>query len=356
MSCNETRKQPNIINEIPDIKIESLELDSVYCESIDASYVGSLHWYNDTLFYVDEKFCSVFAFNSDGTLVNRFLNQGSGPNEVATASIVGYCHLKDGGHLFLGPSNDCYIFNQKQEKTNFFVISKQSTKFDISYDSPNCYTLSYPNLLLRNHNDVIYSNVYCEHPQLHMLKSYDRYVENAHFLASIKMNGGLMDKVLGNYPVIYKNENTKQFSLVNFDIDEGGNFYVSFEADSLIYFYNDKFEPLYSFGYEGKDMDKSYSNLRSLRDFRNRHMEEREKYSYYTWIEYIDERKVLFRSYKKQFISDVDGLQIYQNNTLIGDVNVPKGFKVIGYSMPYFYGVVPIDEDNEIIKFYRFKI
>jgi len=34
---------------------------------------------------------------------------------------------------------------------------------------------------------------------------------------------------------------------------------------------------------------------------------------------------------------------------------VPKGLKVIGYIEPYFYSNAMIDEENEIMKIYRFK-
>lgn len=356
VGCNQNTKKENVKNELPEIQIKGLDLDSVYCEFIDASYVGSLQWSNDTLFYIDEKFCAVFAFNTQGEFLQQFLSQGSGPNELATRNIVGYSRLDNGGHFFLGPSNDCYVFNQQMNKTKFFIITKNSSQSEISYDSPYCYTLSYPKLILRNYGDMIYSNVYCEHPKLHMFTSYKKYVDNAHFLASINIKSGEMENLYGNYSLAYKKDNTKQFSLVSYDIDKEGNFYVCLEADSLIHFYNSSFELLYSFGYKGQEMSTEYSNLHTIKDFRHKNLEEREKYSYYTWIEYVDERNLLFRSYKKQNSMGYDGLQIYKNNTLIGDVYVPKNFRVVGYSSPYFYGVVPVDEDKETIKFYKFKL
>lgn len=186
--------------------------------------------------------------------------------------------------------------------------------------------------------------------------SYNEYIEGAHCIASINLLSEVMDSVYGNYPKTYEAENTKQFTLVNYDVDKSGNFYVCFEADSLIYTYDNAFNPLVAFGYDGKEMDKGYATLHSLKNFRMRYMEEREKHSYYTWVEYIDERDLLFRSYRKTQDSPADGLQIYHKRVLVGDISVPKGFKVMGYSAPYFYASVPIDEDNEKITFYKFKL
>lgn len=284
------------------------------------------------------------------------MSQVPGPDELATKNIVGYCPLDNGGHFFIGPSNDCYVFNQYFKKNHFFVLNRSNYGTEPSYDSPFYYTLSYPKLILRNYKDKVYTNVYCEHPQLHMFSSYNEYIEGAHYIASVGLLDGAMDSVYGNYPKTYEAGNTKQFTLVNYDVDKDGNFYVSFEADSLVYMYDNAFNPLVAFGYDGKEMDKDYAVLHSVKDFRMRNMDEREKRSYYTWVEYIDERDLLFRSYRKAQASPADGLQIYHKHVLVGDVNVPKGFKVMGYSAPYFYASVPIDEENEKITFYKFKL
>ena len=41
---------------------------------------------------------------------------------------------------------------------------------------------------------------------------------------------------------------------------------------------------------------------------------------------------------------------------LIADVQVPFGFKVMGYIDPYFYSEFICDEDNENLEIYRFKL
>lgn len=355
--CNEPSvKFPDVRNEKPNIKVDTLMLSAILCEPIDASYVGSLYWANDSLLFLDTKFCALFIFDNNGKFIGQHLSQGPGPDELPTKNLTGYCHLRNGKHYLIGPSNDAYVFGTDFHKENFHLITRGNPVSENRYDDSFFYTLSYPKLIIRDYEDKIYMNVYCEHPDLHMFNSYSKYVSYAHYLAEINSSTGLMDKVFGNYTPPYKKENTKQFTFVNYDIDRLGNFYISLEADSLIYCYDNSFNPLLSFGYEGKYMDKSYMTLSSIREFRKESVSQRETHSYYTWLEYIDEREILFRSYQKDMKQLSDGLQIYEKNTLIGDLNVPKGFKVIGYSDPYFIGAIPVDEDNERITFYKFKL
>ena len=54
-------------------------------------------------------------------------------------------------------------------------------------------------------------------------------------------------------------------------------------------------------------------------------------------VEYVDETGLLFRSYRKGGGSVTDGLQVYRDGVLVGDVDVPLGFRMAGYVDPYYY-------------------
>ena len=231
--CNEPSvKFPDVRNEKPNIKVDTLMLSAILCEPIDASYVGSLYWANDSLLFLDTKFCALFIFDNNGKFIGQHLSQGPGPDELPTKNLTGYCHLRNGKHYLIGPSNDAYVFGTDFHKENFHLITRGNPVSENRYDDSFFYTLSYPKLIIRDYEDKIYMNVYCEHPDLHMFNSYSKYVST-----------GLMDKVFGNYTPPYKKENTKQFTFVNYDIDRLGNFYISLEADSLIYCYDNSFNP-----------------------------------------------------------------------------------------------------------------
>ena len=72
-------------------------------------------------------------------------------------------------------------------------------------------------------------------------------------------------------------------------------------------------------------------------------------------VEYVDETGLLFRSYRKGGGSATDGLQVYRDGVLVGDVDVPLGFRMAGYVAPYYYSYVVPDEEGERLYMFRFK-
>ena len=104
-------------------------------------------------------------------------------------------------------------------------------------------------------------------------------------------------------------------------------------------------------------MNTNYTAIKdfNLKLFRTLYFEDRPKLGWYYHVEFIDELGLLFRSYTKGEHCDYDGLQILENETLIADLSVPKGFKVKGYIKPYVYGEV-ISELSEQLKLYKFEV
>ncbi|MGF1671615.1 MAG: hypothetical protein ACFCU6_14310 [Balneolaceae bacterium] len=77
---------------------------------------------------------------------------------------------------------------------------------------------------------------------------------------------------------------------------------------------------------------------------------------FYTGIHFEPELNMIFRSYSRGNDESYDGLQIYRNETLLADVDVPAGFKVSGYAAPYIYSSIFVNEENEQLYVYRFVI
>ena len=349
-------------NNAKDIQYEALEFDTIRLKNIETSYVGFIKIKTDTIYFVDKKFKWVFVFDKNGIFSNRFLGEGGGPKEINTGEIVGYESLER-GHFFVGPGNDCHIFNQNFEREKEYVMEKANKKQknegikNISADMDFIYTLSYPKLKLKNHKGFIYFNVYSEHPEFNFFKTPEDYFKQSRIIAKMDLETGKIESMLGRYSPVYSNyKNLRQFSLISFDITEKGDFYVCQEADSLIYVYDNNYTSTGAFGYKGKDMDLNYKTITSGAEFKELYKDEREKRGYYDWIEYINEMDLVFRSYKKGGKSKKDGLQIYKNQILIADVNVPKNFRVEGYVAPYFYSHAFIDEEKESIHVLKFKL
>ena len=343
-----------IKNHPKDIFIKTLELEELELESIESSYVGKLFIKDDFIGFIDRKFTWVFLFDKDGRMITRHLGHGGGPNEIPSR-IDGYTVLDDSSNFFVGPVNDCYIFDVQFQNKKSFVINKTNYNNEAKdFEKPWIYTLCYDNLVLKNFSEYLYYNVVLEHPRYNFFISHISFFRNAHIISKLNLVSGEVEKVLGNYPDIYaKDKSLRQISLINFDIDSKGVFYVSYEADSLIYTFDKNFSPIMSFGYKGREMINK-NDVLSIMSFRKNYRRSRSERGYYNGIDYIEETDILFRTYQKG--SDTgSGLQIYKQSILIGDVDVPNGFKILGYIYPYYYASCGIDEDNEKILLYKFK-
>lgn len=145
------------------------------------------------------------------------------------------------------------------------------------------------------------------------------------------------------------------FAQLNFDIADNGDFYVSFEADSLMYRYDHDYNQLACFGFAGRDMDLNYLRWDSYDQPWKERLAERMARGFYNAVEYVDETGLLFRSYRKGGGSATDGLQVYRDGVLVGDVDVPQGFRMAGYVEPYYYSYVVSDEEGERLYMFRFK-
>lgn len=65
---------------------------------------------------------------------------------------------------------------------------------------------------------------------------------------------------------------------------------------------------------------------------------------------------MLFRSYTRLDDEKQDGLQIYQGQTLIADIDVPKNVRILGYSAPCVYATNGLDGIRESFDLYKFKV
>lgn len=360
-SCNvsteKSKEEKGLLKFNDNLKKESiyaLNLESFLLDSIESSYIGNICIVSDTLYFIDERFAWVFRFNKNGKLIDRNLGLGGGPQEIETGLITGYCILPE-GWMFVGAADDCHIFDKAFFRGKRFVIDRGGSR-EISYKNAQNYTKWYGNIIMKYHNANVYYNVYVERPGMSSFDDKEEYYEKVGILLKMDINTGKITDVLGSYPPKYsENKGAILFDGFYYDMDNKGNFYVNYEADSLIYCYDANFIPTQVFGYNGKKMNRDYPFVSNEDYLKSRNII-KEKYAYFTHIKYIEEINILFRSYKRSIDEEFDGLQIYKEQILIGDVDVPKGFKVLGYISPYVYATTGIDEENETIELYKFKL
>lgn len=340
---------------LKNIKIDSIQLDSFYLDPMVASYVGELGISNDSLYFADSKFCWVFLFDRGGHLVERKLGQGRGPNELPTNEICGVGCFEN-FWLFIGSGNDCHIYDRGFNFIQSYRLGKGRRDTILSYDLPAVYTLSYNNLTVREYDQILYMNIYSEAPGLNYIENSKSYFDKSKILFNIDFMTGRVIKLQGGYPPLYSKESEllRLYSNINYDINpDNGDFYISYEADSLIYCYDKDYKIKSAFGVHGINMDMKYPKLTD-EEIISKYYTERPLYAYYKNIKYLPEADLIIRTYNKgeKYLSD--GMQIYEDQVLIGDVDVPKNFTVIGWVKPYIYAYCGIDELNEQIKLYKF--
>lgn len=365
-SCRNTAIEDRYSFNAPTIKRINIEtrwvqLDSLNLDNISMSSVGEISFQNTNIYFIDEKFAFVSKFDTSGKFKGRYIGQGSGPNELPISTITFFSPLPDGGFFFIGPSWDCFRFNSSFKRVDDYSVnwnSKASKKEMGKHPDPadtKVYSFAYGACPMRTDGDNLYLPIISQHPLFNPLS--ESYPGNARILASMYIKNGSVTRIFGRLSPIYsKNKNVSTFSYASFDLLPGNRLAMSYPADSLIYLFDNNFDLLEIFGSSGRNMDLNYHSATSLKDFRNNWHSETENRGYYRSMKFIDVRNLLFRSYQKGGKEISDGLQIYKGDTLVADLDVPKGFSVEGYIAPYFYSNAFINDEKGTIRLYRFKL
>ena len=364
VSCSKDKNMfptPDInIRENRDIAytIDTLLIDPM----INSTFEGSIGVHNNRLYFIDQLFCTIHFSDSTGKISFKSLGLGRGPTETTIGMICTHTFLGNGYLCLQGPSDDVQIFDSEYK----IDISKTYRKFrkpyepgvEIGYDQFEMYSMHDP-LVCRNYKNSVFTNNSAEDPTFNYFQTPDIFVKEFRNITEQRLDKKETGRLMGRgMPNVYRNNSDTHylFSPTFFDIDCEGSLYVAYMADSLIYKYDKDYNPLYSFGFEGRFMDKEYLSIKAIEDIRGKGIEQYKTKGYYTWVEYIGEIDYLLRSYSKGEKELSDGLQIYQSRTLIADIDVPKGFKPIGYIKPYIFSDVIVDEEKMQMYVYRLSI
>lgn len=117
-------------------------------------------------------------------------------------------------------------------------------------------------------------------------------------------------------------------------------------------------KPLYTIGYECKDIDRDYTVSRKI-DNSTLFEKDLQHVGFNTGLRFIPGSDVLCRTYIKSAKNGESGMQIYKGHDLVADVDVPSFFNFLGYSDGYYYGssYIPIENDESTtIAIYRLRI
>lgn len=351
-----------------EISFYDVKLEKVVLDSLNTSFIGDFYVNDSGIYYVDERFCTVNKFKIDGSFIETAVGLGKGPNETMIGRVEGFDNSEK-YNILIGPSRDFHAFDPDWRSIIHRTI-KQSPRDHITVnstpptDDPGLYSLDYINMDVEYFGSKLYFTIGTDHPYCHPFLPI--YYQECPIIVEVDFWSGTWEEMFGRRSPSYKNYNgLGQFSFSRFEIDDKGRFYVSFEIDPRIYVYDREFNPLHSFGMNGHDMDTTYTNLyikgnihdpENLEKVREITESDRSTKGYYKSMKLFDELDLLFRTYSKNESAKVDGLQVYHNEILIGDVQVPESFEVVGYSAPYYYGQISGNGDAELLQLYRFKI
>lgn len=373
-SCNERKNQITSetlyknINKSGEknILLTSLPFDSLIIANIPSSFVGNLRVFEDSIYYVDQKFSRIFIFDKNGDYYGVKLGMGRGPREYPGGQIYDYFKTPKGENLLLGFSNDMYIYDtnwnlqyQKKYKWREIASREELLKNPIPSEQ-GMYSLTHDTSRdkLRLDGDFVYLEIECDHPTFNMINSIN-YYKLGRVIAKLNYKTGEISDIIGRRSLAYKKYTfVGHLSYATYDNANDSQFYLGFQTDSLLYLCSNEFIPIKAFGRAGKNMDTKYTEFSEydIKKARQVYANDTENCGYYDRIEFIQERNLLFRSYTRGKQNIFDGLQIYHNNILIGDVDVPKGFRVEGYIAPYFISNAFTASNYESMKFYLFEL
>ena len=336
-----------------------MKLDTILLDNVPTSFVIESSIHLGKICLLDKLFCTLYQFNNEGQLQKRYLGQGRAKNETTIGRIA--THTFMGDNLFLlDNSGGYYLYDSTFYFKDYFrLIYNRHWEHNEIYENPTAYTQRYNDIVCRGFQEKVFFNVHLAHQQYNFVTTTKEHLEKNANIQEINLEKKDFGRLLAiGYPESYKYDSDKKavFSSVIFDIDRQGDFYLTYEADSLIYVYDKDFQMKQCYGFSGRSMNLNYIKTNTPQEVGQHYRKERNTKGFYNWLEYIDETNMLFRSYQKGIDCVSDGLQIYKNGVLIGDLDVPKGLKVMGFIEPYYYSYVKTDEDKEKLYLYKFKL
>jgi hypothetical protein len=371
ISCKKADSYDSYFKTKIDAKISNekcnFKLDSIQLGHVSSSYTGDLCYLNDQILFIDYRFCWAYIFDYNGKLIDKKLGQGKNVDEIDISHITRFDNLENGNFIFYGHANDAHVFDKNWKKLKESHINWNGS-VDYGYgrdiknpepDEPTIYSMDFVNPKIKHFKNKSYVPIYSEHSDFNGFTN-DEYYLNGRIIAEINFDSLYnieVTRLLGRRtPELLKNKYLPHHSSFDFDVDSKGNFYVAHEIDSAIYVYDQDFKLKRGFGVAGSNMDTKYNTLDTfdVNKYRQLLFIDRPNKGYYKAIKKIEEQHIIFRTYSRK--NNKDGLQIYKNEMLTADLEVPKNFEVRHYKDGYYYSNAFIDEENEIIKIYKFKL
>ncbi|MFY0631701.1 MAG: hypothetical protein JXR05_15155 [Flavobacteriaceae bacterium] len=345
-------------------QIIGLQIDTIYIDSaVETSFIGDFWIANESVYFSDTYFNYIHQFSRNGDVIGKYVGKGNGPNEA-----LGFHYTiptSNDFKLLFGGNSSIYSFNKNWKKTSGYRIN-----WDIQMSIPEilknpdpsitgAYEFDYgiPEIFKTWDENHLAIAITASHPKFNGYFNTPLYYNHSRILALVNIETGKIDRLIGRRSPFYlSKENLPNFDHFNYEVASKEAF-VNFWVDPFVYILDKKTGLATSkFGFPGRDMKANYPITKTYEMAGERVVDDMVNFGYYNYLKYSHNTKLLFRGYTKGEETNTDGLQIYKEYALIGDIDVPKGFKIIGAIGKEFFGSIQNKNTDEgRLKFLKIK-
>ncbi|GAB2624006.1 hypothetical protein [Belliella aquatica] len=347
---------------ISTINLELLEFE--YDEPVG---IGLTLLHNENFYFIDRLSTQILEFDFEGNFKRKPITKGEGPSEIQRFHTVYFG--KDQFYFISGYTVS--VFNKDFNLVRRFELDFEhgSTLHEIEHnptpDNPAVYELKYWGNQVFENNGFFYVKIESSNPKFNGYDHREYYLYGGTY-GEFDLKTGKATRVLGKRPPVYLNySHITYLDLYYHDVHEK-EIYLSFEPDSLIYITDMEFNVKEAFGVKGIGMHQDYIETKHHEEASNLvfRMNKIQK-GYYKYVKHFHEDGITFRTYTLGIPNDTvlehgtnpQRMQIYKDKALVGDVEVPTSFAIIGKIGDYYYadgsGGNP---NNEEIIVYKFKL
>jgi hypothetical protein len=294
-------------------------------------------------------------------LISSHFGLGQGPNDLLRFSHATPI-INDTSFFIINNNMEVILYNNRYELNRKGLIDfKWRGLHAGAYDSPDVYNFTLRTDFSANIYKYGENLIIPVEPILYYVSENEsvtkEHFAKSHIFGLLDVNTMEVTKVFGYYSPVYQKQLLPHFDFFSYTFDND-IFYVDFPVDSLIYAYKYPDELLYTFGFECKDIVRSYVTSAVLND---EIYEDLRRNGLNAEIINFKELGLLFRTYIRDMKTATCGMQIYDNTTydLLADIDVPFSFKLLGYYGDRFYGVTMMPretDDNTYVTFHKLKI
>lgn len=339
-------------------------IDTLSVKVPGSSGTGNFYMKDSIITYVDAMACTFFDISLNGELLSQYFQKGKGPNELL--SVMFAYDIKNDIHnrcFIIDNSNRVSLFNTKNKNINHVgsIDFGWSNHRHNDYKSPSLYNIieftdlgvsfySISDSIVLFPLSII--NRVTKSPDIITKKRY----KNGAILGELNLKTMKVEEVKGKYPEIYRQKPMPHLEFFDYAL-VSDTLYVNHAVDSLIYVYKYPDNLLYCIGYECIGINRDYTTKSTI-DFSVTFKEDLRRVGLNSGVVYCKENNTLCRTYFKSAATGKCGLQIYRDNNLIADVNVPDFFKLLGYRDGYYYGIryTTTGINETLLSLYKIKI